>query len=324
MKDINSILCVVGKETRADSAIAQSVTLAKDHQATLSFLCLLDEEPAWTLPFVDAELLRTSFAELAESMKFNVEQYVLEIDPAIEFDVEVRTGTAFIEVIRRVQAQQHDLVIKCADDTDWLDRMFGSNDMHILRKCPCPVLMLKPGKVDAFRSVLATVDVNDESNPEHRATQSDLNRQVLHYSANLCMAQLSELHVVNVWRAYAERFLRDSAFSRSSPEEIDAYVEQKEASYSSELESIVAELRDGLGEETMRYLSLQKHLVKGVASKEIPRMTQELDIDLIVMGTVGRTGVPGLIIGNTAESILEQVQCSVLAIKPKGFVSPVE
>ena len=41
------------------------------------------------------------------------------------------------------------------------------------------------------------------------------------------------------------------------------------------------------------------------------------------MGTVARTGIPGLLIGNTAESVLSQVGCSVIAVKPDGFVSPV-
>ncbi len=46
--------------------------------------------------------------------------------------------------------------------------------------------------------------------------------------------------------------------------------------------------------------------------------------DLLVMGTVCRTGVPGFFIGNTAEDVLQQVDCSVLAVKPKGFVTPVK
>jgi nucleotide-binding universal stress UspA family protein len=41
------------------------------------------------------------------------------------------------------------------------------------------------------------------------------------------------------------------------------------------------------------------------------------------MGTVCRTGIPGLIIGNTAERVLDVVDCSVLTVKPEGFVSPV-
>ncbi|MDX2428746.1 MAG: universal stress protein [Xanthomonadales bacterium] len=57
--------------------------------------------------------------------------------------------------------------------------------------------------------------------------------------------------------------------------------------------------------------------------KEIPALAKQIEADLIVMGTVARTGVPGFIIGNTAEAILGQIECSVLALKPPGFVTPV-
>ncbi len=52
-------------------------------------------------------------------------------------------------------------------------------------------------------------------------------------------------------------------------------------------------------------------------------IAKRIEADLIVMGTVARTGVPGLIMGNSAETILSQIDCSVLAIKPPGFVSPI-
>jgi nucleotide-binding universal stress UspA family protein len=38
---------------------------------------------------------------------------------------------------------------------------------------------------------------------------------------------------------------------------------------------------------------------------------------------VARTGIPGLIIGNTAESVLSKIDCSVLAVKPPNFITPV-
>lgn len=55
----------------------------------------------------------------------------------------------------------------------------------------------------------------------------------------------------------------------------------------------------------------------------MPQLIKDLDAELVVMGTVGRTGIPGFIIGNTAETILNQIECSVLAVKPDGFVTPV-
>ena len=77
------------------------------------------------------------------------------------------------------------------------------------------------------------------------------------------------------------------------------------------------------GEEASRYLKPEFHLVQGPAQDVVPNCAKDLGAELIVMGTVGRTGIPGFFIGNTAEKILTRIDCSVLAVKPAGFVSPV-
>jgi len=64
-------------------------------------------------------------------------------------------------------------------------------------------------------------------------------------------------------------------------------------------------------------------VITGDAKYIVPAAARDLDVDLIVMGTVARVGIPGFFMGNTAESILNQIDCSVLTIKPSGFVSPV-
>jgi nucleotide-binding universal stress UspA family protein len=78
-----------------------------------------------------------------------------------------------------------------------------------------------------------------------------------------------------------------------------------------------------MGPDALAYLKPQEHLLRGSPSREIPALAKRLEADLVVMGTVGRSGIPGLLMGNTAETILYQLDCSVLAIKPPGFVSPV-
>lgn len=55
----------------------------------------------------------------------------------------------------------------------------------------------------------------------------------------------------------------------------------------------------------------------------VPWVAQKKHVDVIVMGTVCRTGVAGLFTGNTADKILRQVDCSVLTVKPDGFARPV-
>jgi nucleotide-binding universal stress UspA family protein len=56
----------------------------------------------------------------------------------------------------------------------------------------------------------------------------------------------------------------------------------------------------------------------------IPWVASNQQVNLIVMGTICRTGLPGLFIGSTAENVLQQVDCSVLTAQPGGFVSPVK
>ena len=78
-----------------------------------------------------------------------------------------------------------------------------------------------------------------------------------------------------------------------------------------------------VGRETYEALKPKIHLPKGHAREAIPALAGKVKVNLVVMGTVARTGILGLIIGNTAECIFGQIDCSVLAFKPDGFVTPV-
>ena len=65
------------------------------------------------------------------------------------------------------------------------------------------------------------------------------------------------------------------------------------------------------------------HYVIEPPEEAIMNCIEQHDIDLVVMGTVGRAGISGFITGNTAERLLPRIPCSLLAVKPPGFVSPV-
>ena len=65
------------------------------------------------------------------------------------------------------------------------------------------------------------------------------------------------------------------------------------------------------------------HLREGRSEAVIKQAITELNIDVLVMGSVARSGIPGLLIGNKAEKLLTTINCTVLTIKPDGFVSPV-
>lgn len=83
-------------------------------------------------------------------------------------------------------------------------------------------------------------------------------------------------------------------------------------------------LHDQLSQEAYEYLSPRFHVLQDSAKTVIPEMAAQLKEDLVVMGTVARTGIAGLLVGNTADTIFEQLRCSVLALKPPGFVTSIK
>jgi nucleotide-binding universal stress UspA family protein len=53
----------------------------------------------------------------------------------------------------------------------------------------------------------------------------------------------------------------------------------------------------------------------------VSALAKQEKIDLVVMGTIARSGLHGALMGNTAEQVLDQIESAVLAIKPENFHS---
>lgn len=71
-------------------------------------------------------------------------------------------------------------------------------------------------------------------------------------------------------------------------------------------------------------LLYQVHHLREEVEEMIPNFVKDKKNDILVMGTVARTGIPGFIIGNTAENTFQELTCSLMALKPQEFISPVK
>jgi len=217
-------------------------------------------------------------------------------------------GEPFLEIIRDVIEHDRDLVILTAEGEGGMkDRLFGSTSTKLMRQCPGPVLVLKPARKKSFRRILAAID--PEVTGDNRDT---LNGVILELASSLSAREGADLHIVHAWTVIGESLLR-----------------KRGGMYAAEMNRHVlreARRRRKLVENLLTRHSVsrsQVHLLKGESSIVIPQLVTKLGIDVLVMGTVCRTGVPGFIIGNTAERVLGAVDCSVFTVKPEGFVSPV-
>ncbi len=178
-----------------------------------------------------------------------------------------------------------------------------------MRKCPSPVWAVKLTHRGEFSKILAAVD------PATRAENINaLNRNILQLSISLTEREGSELHIVHCWDQPLEIILKGNReISRSK---FNEFIHETRDFHNSKLQSCLAEHK-------LERVNHHVHLLKGEPGILIPELAKEKDIDVIVMGTVCRTGVAGFFMGNTAEKVLNQVECSVLTVKPDGFESPV-
>jgi universal stress protein E len=322
MKRFKDILCVAEQGEVCKPALERAVTLAENNQANLTVVDVIQRITAGIgMPEggpISADLQTAMMNAHAQDLETLIDPY----RKRIEIQTKVLKGTPFLEIIREVIRNGHDLVIKVPEIWDWLDRLFGSDDMHLLRKCPCPVWLIKPGAPKFYHRILATVDVNDAYPPAKLKSQRALNQQILEMAVSLALSDSAELHIMYAWEAIGESAMR-SAFVATPDEKINAYLEQVRRRHTAGLDALMRDVTSNLGEDTLDYLKPRTHLVKGWARKEIPALAKRIEADLVVMGTVARTGVPGFIMGNTAETILNQIDCSVLAVKPPGFITPV-
>lgn len=227
----------------------------------------------------------------------------------LQVKTDVLWGRPFIEIIREVQRCGHDLVVKTAGEAGGLSSaLFGSVDLHLLRKCPCPLWLLKPEGEPSLKRVLAAVDVGAEAE-ESRA----LNRLILELSTSLSVTHEAEIHVVHCWEAPGESLLQ----RRVPPKEMERYRTRVLSRATALFRELLADFSEAVPAE-------HQHLLEGAPENRLVRFAEDERVDLIVMGTVGRSGIPGLLIGNTAEKVLSRVRCALLSAKPTGFVSPVE
>ncbi len=322
MKRFKNILYVVETIKTCKFSLERAITLAENNQASLTVVKVNARLTAGIgMPEggpISADLQAVMNSADAQKLETLVEPY----RNRCEIKTTVLTGIPFLEVIREVLRNQHDLVIKIPETHDWLDRLFSSDDMHLLRKCPCPVWLIKAETTKPHHRILAAIDVGDTYSLAEQKSQRAENRQIFEMASSLALSNFAELHIVHAWDSITENSLH-SPFVNIPEEKISGYVEQVKQQHENSLDAFLHEVTSNLGAETLSYLKLQTHLVKGSARKEIPVLAEKIDADLIVMGTIGRTGIPGFIMGNTAETILNQIDCSVLAIKPPGFITPV-
>jgi nucleotide-binding universal stress UspA family protein len=360
MQRFKNILVVVDEKTENRAVVERAVTLAQRNQARLTVVNTVkalpyqaprqirpelrpdDQEPIldiiedWpaeaglpTAPEPPATSLKPSAAkagrgempateaavvireQIVEAESRLLEQWVdLIRQSGVPVKGKILCGTPFLEIIRQVLRRGHDLVMTTAEDSGVLkEKLFGSTAMHLMRKCPCPVWVVRQTQPERYTRILATVDPVPQDEEQYA-----VNVKIMDLATALAQRDRCELLVAHTWTFPAEQSLRSGYLVGSS--ELEGWVRRTRDQHRRRLAELLRPYR-------LEELESQVYMLKGEPGQMIPKLAAKMEVGLIVMGTLSRTGVAGFLIGSTAERILRQVDCAVLTVKPDGFVTPV-
>ncbi|HJN10863.1 MAG TPA: universal stress protein [Pirellulaceae bacterium] len=305
MSSFSNILVHVDTRAETNPGLDYAADLAKTNDARLK---IVDVIPDFSWP---VRLATARYERVIENLTQSKTQRLIELATPIEQQgVAVQTklveGRSSVEIVREVLRDKHDLVIRSAKGThSRRSGFFGTTATRLIRKCPCPVLILKAGQQCRCERVVAAVNATSDDE-----LHAKLNEQIIRLAREMTTG--GEPAVVDVWSIYGESILK----SHMQEDEFQDLEERTEKHAEQLLAQLLTPFDIAVGGDNV-------HLLRGEAGAVIPKLVEKLDADLLVMGTVARAGVAGLLIGNTAEQILDRVECSVLAVKPDDFVSPI-
>ena len=310
MKRLDRILAVLDPTTEAQPALAKAATLARRSGATLElFIC--DFDPSLSgQPFFDTDKLRQLREEfVAERMEYledmaeDLRAEGLAVETHVHWDNPTYRG-----IVRRVEESSPDLVVKDTHYHTVLRRtLFTNTDWSLIRTCPAPLLLAKAGEWPDTPRILAALD------PGHVGDKpAELDHDILEWSELVAARMGGEVHAVHAFfpaallAATATLAGMPLASGMTSTEIVEA-----------ERQRIAGQLADIVGPH--RLPPQRVHLEQGAAAEVLPRMSDQLNAALVVMGAVSRSRLQEVFLGSTAERVLDRIGCDVLVVKPADF-----
>ncbi len=309
MKRFKNILIAANGSKGDRRSLRRAIDLAKRNNARLSLIEVIDL-PERDISRISAKLKGQNLSGLfIEDRKTGIEALLKEYDFSLS-RLDVVFGVPFIKIIQHVHRYSFDLVIRAAEGKGRLkQKLFGTTTLHLMRKCPCPLWVLKPSGKIPYRKILAAVDPIEPD-----SVKDNLNRKVMELAASMAEIEKADLHIAHVWDVFGESLLLKRG--GMAQRDVEAMVAEEKEEHQRALEDLIRQ-------HPVNGIRMKSHLLRGNPGDVIPEFASKRDIDLVVMGTVSRHGIAGLLIGNTAEQVIQRVDASVLTVKPLGFVTPV-
>jgi universal stress protein E len=306
MSGIRRILVAVKDlQARSMPAVLKAAQLARSHGAKLELFHALSS-PVYVdsftlynhgLPALEHEARQQALRRL-ETVADRLREHGISVSVSAEWDF-----PAFEAIVRQALRVGADLIVvgphPGGHTAPWLLRL---TDWELVRMSPLPVLLVKNPRAYRHPAVLAAID------PTHAyAKPLLLDREILKMGAAIATGLHGTLHAVHAYSVLPVAGVVPGTLTPGAFRKIERQCERSAA------ERLERALRPARVPRSRRYL-FASNPIDAIA--EAARRSRSA---IVVMGAVSRSGLKRLIIGNTAERILDALSCDVLVVKPDGF-----
>ncbi|WP_444994087.1 universal stress protein UspE [Aliikangiella sp. IMCC44359] len=300
MKFPQNILVVVSGKRRTHIALGRVLQLAKFYDIKITLLSCIYDPGTELSPLLSSEhkdqikqeKLQNRASYLNE-LKQSVEKQGVPVSVSVKWHRKIQNA-----VMEACEEFTPDLVVKrISENASSINPFTMPVDWQLLRHCPAPLLLVKDKEWNLSAPIITAVDAATE-NPKEEV----FNQKIVNYAKLVSRLTDTPVHIVT---------------THISPK-IDNAVTIPDF----DLEALRDKVTK-LNHKKLKALAVNKnindehlHVIEGLAEDRIPQLAKDIHSQLVVMGTISRTGIKGAFMGNTAERVLTHLQCEVLALKP--------
>jgi nucleotide-binding universal stress UspA family protein len=286
MKLLQKILLAHDFSKSSEQVVATAITLAKVFQAKII--------PIHVLPDEDINekvklLLHETATQKLEQTADRIKKEGIEVgEPLLKY------GSPYESIVNAAQNERVNLIVVGSGETIGKENFqLGTTAHRIIQGSDQPVFVVKEGDFKVER-ILCPVDFSSNS------------KRALKNAITISRRFEAELVIMNVLELPGVKWLTSQ---KGSAEEQDQRLKQQKEKFNQFVEDF-----------NLVGLNCRQEIRNGEASSEILKAVSEHHIDLLLMGTAGKTGLSRLVIGSVTEKVIREVPCSFVVLKSADVI----
>lgn len=302
------MVAVQALDRTSSALLRKAAKLARTRKCDLNLVHVI------ALPYAPAVSRRAGLRQAAQEIVADCKKRLLKLaaSPQLRGIQTHATVTwdypAVNGLVRQVIKHRPQLLLAQSHRHSRLARPFLSNtDWELIRNCPCPVWLSKSARAPTDGPVVAALDP-------------------LHANAKPAALDIAILDEALEIAGKPQRVLAVHAYLSPTPPLIDgalaAYLRRLAEQ---ELEDYEATVRRELNRIVDRtpVPANNRIIVAGDPATALQHVVRKYRASLVVMGAVSRSALGRVFIGHTAERVIDQLDCDVMIVKPRGFKTSV-